>query len=183
MKSSITLLSLCLAIASTSACGAAPADRADSAPAGGTEEILPETRPVPATVPAEQAAPDHVPTLRSDDPVELVRALYDGRPWKSAIPGGAEAWHQTTRSLWGSGAHRISEHDFLTAGPGDAIANLRIEPGDSSDGEAQVIVTFDKGADKGITIYFGTIKTDDGWQIAHVWRDDGWHLVEKLEGQ
>ncbi len=180
MKYTAAIFSTFLTIASTSACSAAPIDQAGEDTTNSTAERLSEAEPGQMASPVGDVSSKQALLQPSDDPVALVRALYDGRPWTEPVTGGTAIWHVETRPLWESGAQKLVGYDFLTAGPGAAISNLRIEPGDSSDSEAQIIVTFDKGAEKDVTVYFGTIRTDEGWKIAHVWRDDGWNLAEVL---
>jgi hypothetical protein len=123
----------------------------------------------------------------SDDPLATIRALYEGHPWSASPAGGPDLWESDALAAWTAhGGGLVEGVDFMTAGAARTYSGLRVEPGDSSDCEAQVIVTLDNASARDVVIYYGLINSDcdsgDGvWKIANVWRDDGWHLIERLE--
>ncbi|MGE4322768.1 MAG: hypothetical protein AB7E60_07010 [Sphingobium sp.] len=174
------------AIALLAACSAAPVSESNAAVAAVADNqddaAITNGRASQEQAPAGTA----VATVSTDDPLKLVQALYAGHPWSIFPPGGPEIWHDDLAI----GSAVSPEHDrtmpllrdadFMVAGTKGPITNLRIEKGDATETEQQIIVTFDSGAQKDLTLHYGTVLTDDGWRISNVWRDDGWYLSEHL---
>lgn len=143
--------------------------------------------PQPIAVSNAEPPPHAAAVAPSGEALATIRALYEGHPWGTSPAGGADLWQADALAAWRAhGGGLVEGVDFMTANAAQTYSGLRVEPGDSSDCEAQVIVTLDNGEARDVVIYYGLINSDcdssDGvWKIANVWRDDGWHLIERLE--
>lgn len=179
-------LSAICAIALLAACSAAPVSESNAATIDGID--IPANAVVSEGVPPD-APPVPVAAIPTDDPLKLVEALYAGHPWSAFPPGGLDIWDEdlaigsAARPEDNRGVPLLYDADFMVAGVKGPITNLRIKNGDATEAERQIIVTFDSGTQKGVTLYYGTVLTNEGWQISNVWRDDGWYLSDAIQAE
>jgi len=135
--------------------------------------------------------------LADDQPVDIVRDLYDSFPHETDPPGGMARWTPEMQALWQelnekqerwmSGQAEFEgeglSFDFLTGTQESFFDDLKIKIIAQIEYEGSVLAVLNNGAEKPYALRFGFLRDEvEGWQIMEIWHDDApWALSELIQ--